>query len=134
MTLTDFLNKYLEFGWTVLAAIVVAIYTVVNYYKQSVATLVNDRIDVIASEIVDLRKLVYDTRETFVTIADLDNAVKVIISSNEKAETRLESLISEMQQAKADKAQCSIIHELAAVKQGRRASDAKKLPFVIEAE
>lgn len=123
MTLAEFLDHYIEFVWTVCAGIIVGVYTLVSQYSNRERDRVNTRLETLSDELSELRSLVHETRETFVTVNDLDNAVDLIISSNEKTEKKFEYLIEQMQQNKADKSHCSLVHELASVRQGRRTSD-----------
>ena len=123
MTVIDVVSNYIEFIWSALVGIVVAVYTVVHKQSTAEHKRIVARIDRIDHDLSELDDLVHNTRETFVTTADLDNAVDLIIASNEKQERKFEMLISEIQNNKADKSHCTLAHELAAVKSGRRQRD-----------
>lgn len=123
MTLIEFLSKNLDLIWTICAGVVVGLYTLISRYKKAERDVINAKLDTLDTELSELRKLLYDTRETFVTVSDLDNAVRLIINSNEKTEKKFEALIGEIQETKADKENCKLLHELSAVKRGRRSQD-----------
>jgi hypothetical protein len=125
MTILDFLSNYIDTLWTALIGIIAAVYTVSSKYTSATAQygIMKNQIHDIEDHLTELDTLVHDTRDDYATSADLEEAIDSVEKDLDKSEKKLETLITGLQLNKAERATCTLMHELNSVKAGRRVAD-----------
>jgi hypothetical protein len=104
----NFLSEHFEGVLTIIITIGSVIFGLIKFLFYQEKNHIDKQFERIDEEICSLRECLQETRENFVTKTDLKDAVERIIESNRDIESRLRFEISE----KADKAYCTITHQL----------------------
>lgn len=125
MTILDFLSNYIDTLWTAFIGIIVAVYTVASKYTSATAqySIMLTQLHDIEDQLTELDTLVHDTRDEYATSDDLAEAIDSVEKDLDKSEKKLETLITGLQLNKAERANCTLLHELNSVKSGRRLAD-----------